>query len=49
MMIILTNLMTTDHRKRPKSKYDRKLPELDVVTMWIQYRGKGEGSLVFQK
>ena len=41
IMIILPHLMTTNHRKRPKSKYDRKLPELDVVTMRILYRGNG--------
>ena len=40
-MIICQNLITTGHRKSGKSKYgkyDRKLPELDVVTMRIRYR-----------
>ena len=43
MMIILPNLITTNHRKRPESKFERKLPELDVVTMRIRYRGNGGG------
>lgn len=33
--IVLQNLVTTYHRKSGKSKYDRILPELDVVTMRI--------------
>ncbi len=32
-MIILQNLITTNHRKSGKSKDDLKLTELDVVTM----------------
>ena len=32
-MIILQNLITTNHRKNGKSKDDLKLTELDVVTM----------------
>ena len=35
-MIILQNLMTTNHRKISKSKYQRKLTELDVVTKGIR-------------
>ena len=31
-MIILQNLITTNHGKNDESKYDRKLTELDVVT-----------------
>ena len=31
-MIILQNLITTNHRKSSKSKDDLKLTELDVVT-----------------
>ena len=38
---ILENFITTNHRKRDKSKYDRKLTELDVVTTRIQYRVNG--------
>ena len=30
-MTILENFITTNHRQRGKSKYDRKLTELDVV------------------
>ena len=30
--IVLQNLTTSSHRKSGESKYDRKLPELDVVT-----------------
>ena len=37
-MIIGQNLITASHRESGKSKYDRKLPELDVVTMRIRYR-----------
>ena len=37
-MIILQNLITTNHRKSGKSKDDLKLTELDVVTMRIRYR-----------
>lgn len=36
-MVILQNTMATNHRKSDKSKYDRKLPELDLVTMRIRY------------
>ena len=32
-MIILQNLLTANHRKNCESKYDRKLAEIDVVTM----------------
>ena len=32
-MIILQNLITTNHRKNGKSKDDLKLTELDVLTM----------------
>ena len=32
-MIALQNWTTTNRRKSGKSKYDRKLPEFDVVTM----------------
>ena len=31
-MIILQTLITANHIKRGKNKYDCKLPELDVVT-----------------
>ena len=37
-VIILQNLITTNHRKNGGSKYDRKLTELDVVTTRIRYR-----------
>ena len=37
-MIILQNLITTNHRKSGKSKDNLKLTELDVVTMRIRYR-----------
>ena len=40
-MIILQNFITTNHRKSGKSKYDRKLTELDVITMRIRYRVTG--------
>ena len=36
-MIILQNL-TTNQRKSGKSKYDRKLTKIDVVTTRIRYR-----------
>ena len=36
-MIILQDLTATNHRKSGKSKYDRKLTELDVVTTRIRY------------
>ena len=39
--IILQNLIKTSHRKSGKSKYDRKLTKLDVVTTWIRYRVNG--------
>ena len=32
-MIILQNLLTANHRKIGDSKYDRKLAEIDVVTI----------------
>ena len=31
-MMILQTLISANHIKRGKNKYDRKLPELDVVT-----------------
>ena len=38
-IIILQNLMTTNHRKSGKSKFDRKMTEPDVVTMnRVQYK-----------
>ena len=37
-IIILQNLIATHHRKSGERKYDRKLTELDVVTMRIRYR-----------
>ena len=37
-MIVLQNLITTNHRRSVKSKYDRKLTELNVVTKRIRYR-----------
>ncbi len=40
-MIILQNLIRTNHRKSGKSKDDLKLTELDVVTMRIRYRVNG--------
>ena len=40
-MIILKNLITTNHRTSGKSKDDLKLTELDVVTMRIRYRVNG--------
>ena len=39
--MILQNLITTNHRKSGKSKCDRKLTELDLVTMRIRYRVNG--------
>ena len=38
---VLQNLTTGSHRKSGESKYDRKLPELDVVTKRIRYRVNG--------
>ena len=35
-VIILQNLIKAYHRKSGKSKYDRKLTELDVETTWIR-------------
>ena len=40
-VIILLNLLKTNHRKSGESNYDRKLTELDVVTTRIQYRVNG--------
>ena len=40
-VIILQNLIKTNHRKSGKSKYDRKLTKLDVVTTRIRYRVNG--------
>ena len=37
-MIVLQNLITTNHRRSAKSKYDRKQTELNVVTKGIQQR-----------
>ena len=37
-VIILQNLIKTYHRKSGKSKYDRKLTELDVETTRIRFR-----------
>ena len=36
-VIILQNLIKTNHRKSGKSKYDHKLTELNVVTTQIWY------------
>ena len=41
--------MTTSHRESGKSKYDRKLLELDVVNMWIRYRVNGVLVYLFVK
>ncbi len=46
-MIILQNLITTNHRKSGKSKDDLKLTELDVVTMRIRYRVTGSYRVSF--
>ena len=40
-VIILQNLIKAYHRKGGKSKYDRKLTELDVETTRIQSRVNG--------
>ena len=40
-VIILQNLIKAYHRKSGKSKYDRKLTELDVETTWIRSRVNG--------
>ena len=40
-VIILQNLIKAYHRKSGKSKYDRKLTELDVETTWIRSRANG--------
>ena len=37
LMIVLQNLITTNHRRSVKSKYDCKLTELNVVTKQIRY------------
>ena len=37
----LDNLITTNHRKSGKNKYDRKVTEPDVVTTRILYRVNG--------
>ena len=39
--IKLDNLITTNRRKSGKSEYDRKVTELDVVTIRIRYRVNG--------
>ena len=46
-MMIRENLPTTDHRKSGKSKYDRKLTELDVMTTRIRYRVNGVLAIAF--
>ena len=43
LMIILQNLITTDHRKSGKSKHDRKLAELDVVSTRIRCQVSAKG------
>ena len=40
-VIVLQNLIKAYHRKRGKSKYDRKLTELDVETTRIRFRVNG--------
>ena len=40
-LIILPNLIKVYHRKSGKSKYDRKLTELDVETTRIRSRVNG--------
>ena len=40
-VIILQNLIKAHHRKSGKSKYDRKLTELDVETTRIRSRVNG--------
>ena len=40
-MVILQNLMTTNHRKSGRSKNNLKLTEIIVVTTWIRYRVNG--------
>ena len=42
-VIILQNLINAYHRKSGKSKYDRKLTELDVETTRIRSRVNGVG------
>ena len=46
-VIILQNLIKAYHRKSGKSKYDRKLTELDVNTTRI--RSRANGVLAFSK
>ena len=46
--IILQNWTTINERKSGKSKYDRKLTKLDVVTTWIRYRVNGSEINQFQ-
>ena len=46
-VIILQNLIKAYHRKSGKSKYDRKLTELDVETTRIGSRVNGVWSSVF--
>ena len=41
LVIILQNLIKAYHRKGGKSKYDRKLTELDVETTRIRSRVNG--------
>ena len=45
-VIILQNLIKTYHRKSGKSKYDRKLTELDVETTRIRSRDRVNEVLV---
>ena len=40
-MITLQNSITINHRKGGRNKYDRKLTQLDVVTMSIRYSVNG--------
>ena len=40
-MMILQNLITTNHGKNGESKYDGKLTELDVMTTLIWFRVNG--------
>ena len=47
-VIILQNLIKAYHRKSGKSKYDRKLTELDVETTRIQSRVNGVSKYWFK-
>ena len=48
LVIILQNLTKAYHRKSGKSKYDRKLTELDVETTRIRSRVDGALMLAFK-